>query len=991
MSLLLVTVLLFNGISGLVKAGGIPVPGAMVTASRGESRFATITNPRGQYFFPDPVDATWAVQIEVSGFVTCQGDGSTASWDLQFLPLEKIDADITTIEAASPMIPVVTQPTFVETKADVSPEPVLADSSPETASSSGVFDNLSQEELDQRAMTSALINGSINNGADSPYGNPSSFGNGRNSRAQYSGNVGLTAGNSVLDARPYSIMGRHLPKANYGNYVAHATLSGLLRAPRIIDARAAYFMISYEHKENRKATTVWGRMPTTMERNGDFSQSVDASGNGIEVRDPFTQLPLEGSMVPEERISTQARRLLKLFPLPNVNGSARSNYQNAVLNDVNQDDMVLRLDNSPSNSKNRFAGNFAFSEERHKDHSIYDFVDTSRKSNLSLEMNWQTNIGRNFSLSVTGHFSRQAADITPYFANRVNVSGDAEISGNNQEASNWGPPNLEFSGGISSLTDSEFKRRRDQRSAGSYAGYLYLGKHYMTFGAGIQWDRFNLLSQEDGRGTFRFTGAATGNDFADFLMGVPETSSVAYGNADKYFRQKLFHAFWTDNWKWTSNFTVNAGLRWEFETPINELRGRLVNLRISPDFGHINPVVGNGLIHADAGRIQPRIGFAWRPGISRMVVRGGYGIYQNTNVYLPIAIQMAQQSPLSKSMISQFDRRHPLTMGNVFAAAQQGASNTFAVDPSFRVGYAQNWQLSIQYDMPFAFRTTVMYMGIKGTYLPQEVLPNTYPLGAMEPSGYAYLQSRGNSNRHAGMIELRRRLRGGLAGEIQYTFSKAIDNAPMMAGGQVVTAGEGGTGIAQNWLDLRAERAVSDFDQRHQVAAQMQYIMGTGLRGGEPMKRRIGFLVRDWAIQGQIRTGSGFSETPIYFAPLNGIGVIGNLRPDYTYAPIRSAPPGLYVNPAAFRIPNSGRWGNAGRNSIPGPVPFSLNASLGRTFPWKGNSIDIRVDAMNVLNHVSFRSWNTVVGSAQFGLPSGAEPMRSIQLTMRLRFGDGRI
>ena len=135
-----------------------------------------------------------------------------------------------------------------------------------------------------------------------------------------------------------------------------------------------------------------------------------------------------------------------------------------------------------------------------------------------------------------------------------------------------------------------------------------------------------------------------------------------------------------------------------------------------------------------------------------------------------------------------------------------------------------------------------------------------------------------------------------------------------------------------------------------------------------------------------LNIGSGLPETPIYFAAVPGTGVTGNLRPDVTGASIYAAPTGLFLNPAAFRAPTPGQWGNAGRNSITGPSQFGLNASLGRTFRWGGFSMDLRMDVTNVLNHVTFKNWNTTVNSAQFGLPSSVNTMRSVQPTLRVRF-----
>jgi hypothetical protein len=137
----------------------------------------------------------------------------------------------------------------------------------------------------------------------------------------------------------------------------------------------------------------------------------------------------------------------------------------------------------------------------------------------------------------------------------------------------------------------------------------------------------------------------------------------------------------------------------------------------------------------------------------------------------------------------------------------------------------------------------------------------------------------------------------------------------------------------------------------------------------------------------QITAGSGLPETPIYLAAVPGTGVTGSLRPDYTGAPLYAAPPGLFLNPAAYTTPLPGQWGNAGRDSIIGPAQFALNASLGRTFRQRGRlNLDLRIDSTNFLNHPTFVGWNSTVSSAQFGLPTAANAMRSLQATMRLRF-----
>jgi hypothetical protein len=309
------------------------------------------------------------------------------------------------------------------------------------------------------------------------------------------------------------------------------------------------------------------------------------------------------------------------------------------------------------------------------------------------------------------------------------------------------------------------------------------------------------------------------------------------------------------------------------------------------------------------------------------------------------------------------------------------------VDPNLRVGYSQTWQLSVQRDFPGALQLTATYLGIKGTRAIQEFLPNTYPIGAVNPcpscpSGFIYMTSNGNSTREAGTLQLRRRLHSGFTATMQYTFSKSIDDAALGGRGQASAAV-----IAQDWLNLSNERSLSSFDQRHAVNLQVMYTSGMGIAGGTMVNGWRGALFKEWTIASQINAGSGFPLTPVYPLAVVGTGVTGPVRPDSTRVDVNAAPAGLYLNPAAYKAPAPGQWGNAGRNSITGPAQFSLNASLSRTFRMTDRiNLDLRVDANNALNHVTFPSWNTTVGSAQFGLPTMANSMRSLQTTVRWRF-----
>src|SRR5262249_9064327 len=159
------------------------------------------------------------------------------------------------------------------------------------------------------------------------------------------------------------------------------------------------------------------------------------------------------------------------------------------------------------------------------------------------------------------------------------------------------------------------------------------------------------------------------------------------------------------------------------------------------------------------------------------------------------------------------------------------------------------------------------------------------------------------------------------------------------------------------------------------------YTTGMGMGGGTLMGGWRGTLFKEWTILTQVNVGSGLPINPTYFSPVKGTGVTGSLRPDVTGAPIYlDGGAGPFLNKLAYTAPATGTWGNAERNSITGPSQFSMNASASRTIRM-GDRInaDVQVQATNVLNHVNFPTWNNIISSAQFGLPTNANPMRKVQ------------
>jgi len=997
---------------GQVSFGGFPVPGATVTLTSGVEHRSTVTNAEGRFSFPDLSTGKWTLEVSMLCFadlkrtITIPQSHTNASLELELLPRDQIRSLTQPApHIATPQPPdVATQPS---SSIATQPEQLQTQQNPDTP---------------EQADDSLLINGSINNAAVSPFSQARAFGNTRSqSRHLYNGGIGLILDNSTLDARPYALTGVNLPKAYYNRAVGFAALGGPLRIPHLLP-RGPTFFAAYQWTRDSDTRTQSALVPTAAERSGDFSQVA------MPLYNPATGLPYPNNQLP---VSPQARALVDLYPLPNVAGSAPYNLQSPTLNQTHQDTLQSRLDKQ-FGRRNQLYGTFAFQSNRVSATNLFRFTDRTRSLGLDLSANWSHRFSSRLSLDLSYRFNRLSTRSTPWWQDRANISGDAGITGNNQDPVNWGPPALNFSNGTATLSDAQSSFNRNQTNLFSGAMLITRGTHNITYGGDFRRQQFNYLAQQDARGAFSFTGAATrssateGSAFADFILGIPDASSIAFGNADKYLRQSVSSLYVNDDWRARPGLTINAGLRWEYGAPITEIKDRLVNLDIASGFTAAAPVLASSptgsitgahypssLIRPYRGGWEPRIGLAWRPlPASSLLIRAGYGIYYDTSVYQSSAILLAQQSPLSKSLSVQNSAACPLTLANGFNTCPTVSANTFAVDPAFRGGYAQNWQLSLQADLAGSLQLVATYLGIKGTHEQQRFLPNTYAPGGFNPCpscpvGFTYLASNANSTREAAQIQLRRRLRSGLAGSLAYTYASALDDASTLGGQRAelptqatpsnpfaptpASQSAATTTIAQDWRNLSAEYGRSSFNQRHLLNLQLQYTTGMGIGGGTLLKGWRGTLLKEWTGLVQISASSGLPQTPIYSTTVPGIGITGTVRPNVTTAPLYNPTIGLHLNPAAFAAPSPGEWGDARRNSINGPSQFLLNGSLGRTFRVRSRSrdslnLDVRMDFTNLLNHAAWSGWNTVINSPQFGVPSGVNPMRSIQTSVRMRF-----
>ncbi len=533
--------------------------------------------------------------------------------------------------------------------------------------------------------------GAANNRRGPNNGAFSSFGNRRRDRPTYNGSVNLTARNSVLDARPYSLTGQNAAKPSYAQNNFGFNFGGPLRIPKIVSSDRSMFYFTYQGARSRSPYNGVSTMPSAAERAGDFSQAVLASGP-VTIYDPLSGAPFPGNVIPVARFNPASTALLKYMPLPSYQQLAVQNYQFVSASKSHSDNFGARY-NQPLSRKDRLNFNFNYQKQDGTSPTLLGFRDSSEGSGLSSQAGWSHSFAPRFNSNLNWNFSRSISTALPYFAYSSNVAAALGIVGTAQDPINYGPPNLSFTN-FGGLSDGSASVNRNQTSNITEAITLVRRKHNLTFGVGYRRLQQNPLSYANSRGSFSFSGLltsgfdskgnplpGTGFDFADFLLGLPQSSSLQFGSKSDYFRSWSINGYVQDDFRIRPNLTFNLGLRYEYFAPYTELYGRMANLDLNSTItaatvvtpGQIAPYSGDlpsSLVRPDKNNLSPRFGFAFRPSPRKpLIFRGGYSIFYNGSAYSQFASKMASQPPFVQTASLTTSTSDPLTIQNGFAVA----------------------------------------------------------------------------------------------------------------------------------------------------------------------------------------------------------------------------------------------------------------------------------------------------------------------------------
>ena len=857
------------------------------------------------------------------------------------------------------------------------------------------------------------------------------------------GNIFDSYTNSSFDARPYPLNTPAQPQVPYYRELFGISIGGPLNIPKIYNGgNKTSFFVNFNINRGTTPENILASLPTAAERQGDFSATTIVSGASAGTMPiiyqptpslgPRTAFP--GNVIPSSLLNSASLGLMQYLPLPNLPGQVQ-NYHVQLSLPTGSQMFMARVGQEISNKDNLAV--MYFYDSSHAD-GITGFPNitsttTTRRQNVSVTEthNFNSKTVNNFAVN----FNRARTYVTNPFSYNQNIAGELGIQGVSQDPMDWGLPSISYTN-FSGLNDTSPSLTRDQTLHFSDSVIYSVGKHNFEFGGEVSRIQLNSLTNPEAAGSFAFTGYstsdftaqgtpvnATGYDFADFLLGLPQTTSERFGIPANYLRSSRYDVYGQDDWRLTDHLTLNLGGRWEYAAPFTEKYGHLSDLTLGPNFSTASVVTGQNpgslpysLLHGHPENVAPRVGIAYRPWISHtLVVRAGYGIFYDESIYQNLVTNLVNQSPFATTSTLVTSPSQILTLQNGFPSINSTTvRNTFAVDPNFLTPYAQSWNVMLEQDLSQSYILSVAYIGTRGTHLNLLLVPGVGSALASTTLPFEYDTSGASSLYNGLRVSLRHFSRRDFSFFLNYTYSKAEDNASSvggtatsrffgggpggLGGGSAISAAVSPLAPAQNPSDLGAEWALSGFNPTHSVRAFLRYQLPFGERGRFLRNRGVlSALLSRWSLSDITSISSGLPYTAYVGGNasnnVSGLAPFGGLRADATGLPVTLSSSEQstlkYFNTAAFALPAAGEFGNAGRNTVPGPKSVNFNMGLDRLITIsreKNITANFRLATNNTFNIVNYSGLSTTVNSNTFGRVTGVGSMRTMTLSFRLRF-----
>jgi len=837
--------------------------------------------------------------------------------------------------------------------------------------------------------------------------------------------------NDHLDARDYFLQPGAVKQRHQRNQ-----FGGVLGGP--VRRDKTFFFASWEDTTENQGLTFTTTVPTPALLGGNFagfkpifdpsSTRPNPNGSG------FVRSVFPGNVIPGSQISPVAAKVDALIPAPTVPGATVNNFVSGPMQTLRVNRVDARGDENLSEANRLFAR--------------FDYVTQWFVNPGPLPPPLVGSTSNNQNSHVTNALSAALGQTHVFGPNLVNefragYSRIYDVRGDLASGAFLGPqygflgiPANPGTGvrGLPGITISGFTNLGEPSFVpnGKLAEVLQFrdsvsrikGNHTLHAGGEFEWIRSYYFLSSSARGTFTFDDtftqdpqnrSATGNGFADYLLGVAANASLSapsIGDA----RNEYTGYFVQDNWKVTSRLTLNLGLRWELFTWRKERHnlqgsfdpalGKVIypENRIPPGIpaslvANMPPGLGSRtLLPLNPHNFSPRLGLAWQ--LARhTVLRAGAGLFYAVQAFPGAGATPLGSPPYSLTSTYPTDQINPnVTFASGFPAgalqpAVSAASAQWAgFDPGMRQPYVWKWNFGLEHEIN-KLLVEVNYVGTKGAQLPV-----FYDLNLPLPGGgtvqsrrvfpafgtIQYTQSLGNSEYGSLETRVQRQYSNGVSLLATYTYGKTIDDGGVQLGG--------GDTLYRDARNLRLERARSAFDIESRLVLSALYDLpfGHGRRFGLP-NPALDAVLGDWQVNTIAILRSGFPFTPeLGFSTAN----TGDPRPNRTgngNLPADQRTIQTWFDKGVFAAATPYNFGNAGRDILNGPGAVNFDFSAFKRFRahrlGEACEVQLRGEFFNLFNHPQFSNPNNRVDLPQGGSITGtSHAMRQIQFGLKLLF-----
>ncbi|MFN7923716.1 MAG: TonB-dependent receptor [Bryobacteraceae bacterium] len=772
-----------------------------------------------------------------------------------------------------------------------------------------------------------------------------------------------------------------------------AVFSGPIRRDK------TFFMADYEGARASRESAGTNIVMTPAQRQGDFSAYT-----GV-IRDPFNNQPFPGNVLPSSRLNPVSVKLINAYtPLPNTAGTV--NYSGVSVGSLTMDQGIARIDEYVSN----------------KDLVFFHYIYSARSfPNVNLNPNFRYNSTfPNDSLAIqhVHTFSPALLNEARFGFIRGNVRKLSPRAGSDFTIESLGIQGLKVGGpagrplrkdeqgftvinmdGFIGMGDSEASSNLDNSRTFQFVDNMSFirGRHALKFGGDVRRLMDDATTNNWPFGNMAFTGDITGYSAAAYMLGFPRTTLSPEGVPISAIRQWRTGLYFQDDWKATSNLTLNLGLRYDLPGQPHETNGVTRTLRFDLDSKGpvLWPEAGKtvDIYFGEYKYFSPRFGFAYRMP-KRAVIRGGYGIFYSVSQFDNMNI-LQLNPPNGGSLTIINPSLNPVaTIQNPIPSELYPANPFYnvvsvPVDRKRRNGYMQNFNLQLSKELSKYDVLEVGWVGTKGTHVDtslqnfNQAEPGTGDIQARRPyNAYARIRMIApdtNTVYHSLQSRYEHRFSQGLSLTAAYTWSKTIDDA-------AETINAGGC-VCQNPRNRgKAERAASVYDQRHRLV--MSYVWE--LPFAKSWKGAQGFVLGGWSFGGIVTLASG--------RPFNVVQSGDTWNADALWPrpnSVAGASPILstkiadrWFDTSAFT--RSTTYGTAPRNPVVGPGLHTFDLSFSKAFkmPYReGHSVLFRAEMFNTFNTPQLGNPGGTLGTGTFGRVTGtAADNRQVQFALKYTF-----